>query len=902
MLDPITQFRDRLMSRGIIPPAEIIADGCIHRCDTEGKRGKRDAAYLLHLDGIPAGGYENHRDGLGWQNWRMDTGKFLSPEEDLAYRMRVDETRKLRDAERLHRQQDARKRASQIYNSSEFCEEHPYLKRKGIQAHGVKAYGQALLIPVQDNAGLLHSLQFISPDGAKQFLTGGRVRGCYYLLGTPAEVMCVTEGFATAASIYESTGYPVAVAFNATNLLSVAKELRQHYPNAKLVICADDDHQTFGNPGRTKGAEAAAETDAIFVLPHFGIERLPGASDFNDLAQANGKEAVRRCIEEALVEATHSSIAQHTEIIEEAREALQGETHHDKSDVPIIRFNGPGGEFEVTPNGVFFTAASNNGHENAPRWICAPLYVRAKTRDVKSSEWGLLLNWKDDDGVTHQWAMPMELLQGDGGDVRRELSRQGLNMSSHKTARDLLCAYLTSCPVDPRVRCVDQLGWHESVYITPSRPIGNTEEMVVFQNRHATDSELSISGSVDNWREHIGSLAVGNSRLVFALSVAFAAPLLHLVGEDSGGFHLRGSSSTGKTTALKVAASVWGNPSTYTRLWRATANGLEGLAALHNDGLLILDELSQIDPREAGEAAYLLANGQGKTRASRSGIARAASTWRLMVLSSGEESLKALMDRAGKRVNAGQEIRLADIEADAGAHLGLFEELHGHSKPATFSQALKEAAKRYHGAVGISWLEHVVRNQDQIRQTFPDQIRTFVEKVVPEHAAGQVVRVARRFALLAFAGELATRHGLTGWMTGDATNAAEVCFSAWLDAFGDTGTREERAILNQVRKFFELHGASRFEGLHGGDEQRVPNRAGFFRNGADGKREYLIMKEVYESEICQGYDTKTVTKVLLSHNWITPGNDGKSTQKPRIPGLGTPRCHVFNANMWEDDR
>lgn len=100
---------------------------------------------------------------------------------------------------------------------------------------------------------------------------------------------------------------------------------------------------------------------------------------------------------------------------------------------------------------------------------------------------------------------------------------------------------------------------------------------------------------------------------------------------------------------------MWGNPSSYIRLWRATANGLEGLAALHNDGLLILDELSLIDPREAGEAAYLLANEQGKARASRAGTARPSAKWRLLFLSSGEESLAALMARSGRKANAGQE-------------------------------------------------------------------------------------------------------------------------------------------------------------------------------------------------------------------------------------------------------
>jgi putative DNA primase/helicase len=238
------------------------------------------------------------------------------------------------------------------------------------------------------------------------------------------------------------------------------------------------------------------------------------------------------------------------------------------------------------------------------------------------------------------------------------------------------------------------------VYVTPTESIGQDDEIVVFQNAHAIDPALSTSGTLDEWRASVARLAVGNSRMVFALSVAFAGPLADVAGEDSGGFHLRGGSSSGKTTALKVSASVWGNPGSYPRLWRATANGLERLAALHNDGLLILDELSQIDPKEAGEAAYMLANGQGKTRASRTGAARQATRWRILVLSAGEESLNSLMARAGRKSNAGQEIRLADIDADAGKGMGAFEVLHEQLTPAALALAIKDAAIKYPGTAG----------------------------------------------------------------------------------------------------------------------------------------------------------------------------------------------------------
>jgi uncharacterized protein (DUF927 family) len=199
------------------------------------------------------------------------------------------------------------------------------------------------------------------------------------------------------------------------------------------------------------------------------------------------------------------------------------------------------------------------------------------TRDAKSGEWGRLLEWRDDDGVTHQWAMPLELLQGDGADVRRELARLGLSITPGKKGRDMLAAFLQVWDVEARARCVERLGWHGGVFVTPAESIGQDAEIVVFQNAHAIEPAYSVAGTVEEWRDSVGRLAAGNSRLVFALSVAFAGALADVVGEDSGGFHFRGASSSGKTTALKVAASVWGDPSAYPRLWRATANGLEGL-------------------------------------------------------------------------------------------------------------------------------------------------------------------------------------------------------------------------------------------------------------------------------------------------------------------------------------
>lgn len=412
---------------------------------------------------------------------------------------------------------------------------------------------------------------------------------------------------------------------------------------------------------------------------------------------------------------------------------------------------------------------------------------------------------------------------------------------------------------------------------------------------------MSCSGSAEEWRASIASLALGNSRLIFAIATAFAPSLAKLAGEDSGGFHFRGASSSGKSTALKVAASVWGNPKSYCRLWRSTSNGLEGLAALHNDGLLLLDELSQVDPREAGEAAYLLANGQGKTRASRAGTAKQSASWSLLFLSAGEESLTALMAKAGQKTNAGQEIRLADIEADAGSGMGLFETIHNQISPAAMAITLKESTSQYYGAVGMAWLELIVANRQTIIPAISNMTKQFVDKVSNQEATGQITRVARRFALVATAGELATQFGLTGWQRGESFQAAHKCFQSWQETFGTEGNREDRAIMAQVRAFFETYGTSRFDNVKEPNNERIINRAGFYKTDDAGFRVYMVLPEAFKNELCKGFEPRMATRILLNAGWITSAPDGKASHKPRIRGVGTPRLYVFTDKVWSDE-
>jgi len=149
-------------------------------------------------------------------------------------------------------------------------------------------------VPMIDESGEVQSLQMISGNGDKKFLAGGKMQGCYFPLGIikPSTPVLIAEGYATAATLHEIIGLPVIVAYNAGNLLHVAKSIRAQYPNLSIIICADDDIKTEGNPGVTKATEAARAVNGNVIIPDFGDDRPDGLTDFNDMAAHLGKDAV----------------------------------------------------------------------------------------------------------------------------------------------------------------------------------------------------------------------------------------------------------------------------------------------------------------------------------------------------------------------------------------------------------------------------------------------------------------------------------------------------------------------------------------------------------------------------------------------------------------------------------
>lgn len=855
----------------------------------------------------------------------------VSPEERQRIERERAERQRAAAAETAQKQEKAADEAAQVWAAGAESGASPYLASKGVSGYGVRYASDLLLVPLCDEGGKLWNVQRIAAAGEKRFLTGGRVSGCFHQIGNvqTSAWLLIAEGYATAATLHQASGYPVAVAFNANNIKHVALALRKRHPDSKLLICADDDRETEAKTGKNPGVVAAVAA-ANAVGGHWcKPASLPdGGSDFNDVAAASGLPVVREQIaaltnELDAANPPESSAAADNLSDQRASKGKRKKNAANKADAQSTR-----PYFNVDERGVWYHGFSQQGDALPPQWICSPLHVTAKSRDASNGEWGYLLEFEDADGNPKRWAMPASMLAGDGTQYRATLLSMGLQIGAGTQAKNQLTVYIQTRQTDARVRCTDRIGWHENVYVLPDRTIGEADELVMFQSPGGVVSQFRQRGTLQQWKDEVAALCRGNSRLLFCVSAAFAAPLLHHSGVPSGGFHIWGDSSSGKSTAFKVAGSVYGGKD-YPRNWRMTDNALETVAAQHSDALLLLDEIAQVDPKVVGDTVYMLANETGKGRATQTAGARRTHTWRVLFLSDGEVSLANHMSEVGKGTRGGHDVRMAHIAADAGKGFGVYETLHDFVDGAALSNHLVAMSHQYYGVAGMEFIEWVVAHSAKLAHGLRQRVSDIARDMCPDDAHGQVARVASRFALVGVAGELATGAGITGWGQGEAMAAAKICFVAWLEGRGGAGNSEHASILRHVSGFFQLHGDARFVWWHRASDDRKPNtinRAGFKRMlTKDGKPinsnsdhhkeygdimhpvdaegcelEYFVFSEIFKNEICKGFSPKAVTRLLIDRGLLIPegsGEKARADRKERLPGMGNVRCYRFSPKI-----
>ncbi len=265
------EFLAAIAAAGLGPVKPFaLPEGKLVRFRVQGdKSGSRNGWAVLHRNPIAAGAFGSWRTGEQ-HTWKATTNESMTPAERAELQRKLQAVQQARAEEEARIKAEAATRALRLWSGAKpATNDHPYLRAKGVHAYGLRALRDQLMVPARDANGRLHTLQFIGPDGGKRFLTGGRISGCYFAIGRPADVLLLAEGYATGATLYQATGNAVAVCFNCGNLLLVAQALRGKFPRLQFVVCADNDTGTPGNPGLTAAHQAARAIGAQVAFPSF---------------------------------------------------------------------------------------------------------------------------------------------------------------------------------------------------------------------------------------------------------------------------------------------------------------------------------------------------------------------------------------------------------------------------------------------------------------------------------------------------------------------------------------------------------------------------------------------------------------------------------------------------------
>lgn len=528
---------------------------------------------------------------------------------------------------------------------------------------------------------------------------------------------------------------------------------------------------------------------------------------------------------------------------------------------------------EMEP-GLYRHSVSNNLPKD--EWICSPLRVMAISSSTNKHNFGRLLQFQDCEGQPHEWAMPMRILKSNGEELIAELLDQGLTFK--RTLQRYIISYIMESRPTSHITAIDKVGWYNNSFVFPNKIIG--EDNVVFQSEIVKEDDFTIKGSIDGWNEEIGKKCSGNNPLIVSVCAALAGSLLEKLDRQEGQvIHWFGDSSSGKSTAVEIAASVWGAPQ-FVRSWNATANGLEGIAAMRNDTCLILDEIDEALPSEVSKIAYMIANGQGKQRAARTGHARKIQRWRFIGISTGERTLAAVMRETGKRTNAGQLVRVLSIPADF--EYGVFSNLHGFENGRSFSDHLKSARSEHYGHIGPEFVRRLIKDKHDLKKALDEILVEFEEGLVENLQK----RAATLFAIIGLAGELGIEFGLLPWPKGSALEAAIETFDRWKQYQGD-GQTEDKQILKSISDFIDKNGDSRFSehGKRPYIDLRTNNRAGWFstpKGDNEEGRVYMLYRSALE-EASGGFEIRRIVEALLRAKWIVASERGRNTKNVRTP-------------------
>jgi putative DNA primase/helicase len=666
--------------------------------------------------------------------------------------------------------------------------ESDYLQSKGLTGFNYPVMSDgSLLLPLVDESGAVVAAQTITPQGEKRLLTGSAKRGAYHAVNAPGQPqkVIIAEGLATTLSTHLMRPDALTVcAIDAGNLLPVAEFMRQQYPQAQIIIAADNDRLDDKPNTGTERAEKAASAVAGYVA----VPPTDYKADWNDYHHQHGLEVATAAFNDSMYQPQGECVKPQLQAIE------GGKTDQPEKDPLKPRI-------ESRKDGVYWITPKVDKESgeiiNNESWLASPMDVIGTGRDDKDQY--LILRWLAfGAGIPTTAAIPLaDIGEREGW---RTMKAGGVNVTTKSSLRAILADWLQRSGSRELWRVAHATGWQCGAYIMPDGEIiGTPEHPVLFSGRSSAAAGYTVAGTSESWRKSVARLAYGNYAMMTGIAAALAAPLIGLAGADGFGIHFYEQSSAGKTTTANVASSLYGNPDLLRLTWYGTALGLANEAAAHNDGLMPLDEVGQgADPISVSQSAYALFNGVGKLQGAKEGGNRDLKRWRTVAISTGEMDLETFIATAGRKTKAGQLVRLLNIPLSKAVRF------HDHQNGKQHADALKDAYQHHHGTAGREWIRWLADHQQQAIDTVR-ACEARWRSLIPADYGEQVHRVAARFAILEAA--LLLGEVVTGWDAQTCRDAIQHSYNAWLREFG-TGNKEHQQIIEQTKRFLMRMGSA----------------------------------------------------------------------------------------------
>lgn len=733
--------------------------------------------------------------------------------------------------------------------------ESVYLAGKGLTGFMLPLLPDgSILIPLMNATGTVTGAQVIKPDGGKRLLTNSTKKGSYYPVNAPECVseVIIAEGLATALTCHLIRPDALTVAaMDAGNLIHIAEVIRGKYPAVQITIAADNDADNTVNTGREKAEAAARAVNGQVTIP-------ATSGDWNDVYQAEGLNAAEQAFNQGMYEVQGE--AEMTPSV-----VIKLDDHREKERDPLKPFvdSRENGIYYVTPK-VDKDSGEIMNHE---QWLSDAMQVIGRGRD--DIEFYLIIRWTED-GTTYTEAVKT----GDVGDREgwRQLKAAGLNIATKPFLRNVLADWLQRCAKKTDWHITHSTGWQHGAYIFPTgEVIGTPDKSVIFCGRTSSVRGYTVSGTAESWRDSVAALARGNPFMMLSVAAALASPVIGLLRDDGFGVHFYDQSTAGKTTSQSVGCSVFGEPSAMRLTWFATTLGLINEAAAHNNNLLPLDEVGQgSSVKDVAAASYALFNGKGKLQGAKGGGNRDILQFKTIAISTGEVDLDTFVRGEGRKLKAGQLVRLLNIPFSSPDVLHGFQDARDHAK------AIEKAIADNHGAAGRAWCTYLTQHRQTARAAI-DEAKIRWNGLIPKGAGAQVPRVAERFAILE--GALIAGAHLTGWTAQESRDAIQHCFNAWVAEFG-IANKEHQQIREQTEAFLDRFGLSRYAPEpYTYDHAAISNLAGYRKDTGDtpnngGKIHFYTFPDVFETEISERFEPKMFARVLAESGMLKKAANG----------------------------